>query len=132
MSGSPVLTEIQEALLMAAYYEGARPGSRFRKCHDVIFQAMWIAGHLEAADPSVFEFSPMSAIVRKFYMELIRLIRHQPPEDALFWSMGNVGSESSPPADPPFTECCLSEAGAQLAEKLKEKHPSSMANRGGV
>jgi hypothetical protein len=114
------LSGVQKFLLMGAFYEGARPGSRFHKCQRVIVEALTMAGKRDY----FIDYRRRHEVtpdVEAYYKVLVEMIRHAPENDRLFDGQGNFGTDTDWPADPPFTECRLTAAGEELAGQLLEQ-----------
>jgi hypothetical protein len=107
--------EIQKLLVMAAYYEGARPGSRYHKCAPIIRRALEWAGRWTEQTRQDMKADRENSDIEAFYQALIALIRHQPRAEALMEGQGDFGS----PAFPPYTECRLT---PKVAERLLDSH----------
>jgi hypothetical protein len=112
---------------MAAYYEGARPGSRFHMCGPVVRRALYWADLWDDQTEHDYQTDQDNPLIEACYEELIALIRHQPEEKALVEGRGNLGSAQRPPALPPYTACRLTRAGVQAAEQLLAEHPQFRA-----
>jgi hypothetical protein len=120
------LSEVQKFLLMAAFYEGARPGSRFHKCQRVIRNALTMAGKEDFIPYHLF--NEVTPDVEAYYGVLVEMIRY-PQNTRLFEGQGNFGTEDGDsPADPPFTKCRLTGAGEEVAGRLLEKQDEEQAD----
>lgn len=106
-------------LLIAAYHEGARPGSINRKCAAVIRRAITDAGKWDDQAASDMYEGDGPSEVGILYCTLISMIGDEESTETLFVGQGNFRL----PAAPPYTECRLTAAGETVAKRLIEKAP---------
>lgn len=105
----------EERLLIAAYQEGARPGSVGQKCAMVIRRVLTDAGKWDdQAAADMYQSDGPSEFVA-LYRVLISMIG----EGTMFVGQGNFRL----PAAAPYTECRLTEGGEAAAKLLREEAP---------
>lgn len=124
------LTWVKQSLLVAAYYRGGNPddGVWGSNCDQVVTLSLFYTGDL-SFDECAERFSRRSYVgglydrggklnrrVNARYRELIELMRDRP-------DLIEGGGELGRPADPPYTSCRLTHAGADSAGLLIEKFP---------
>jgi hypothetical protein len=112
------LSEIQQLLIRAAFVENARRGYS-RKCSLIIRQALLWAGKWDEKCTSHHQMDSENPIISSYYSALVEMVRN-PGEKRLINGLGNFDA----PADPPFTECSLTEAGEEIAQILLEGPPT--------
>ncbi len=113
------LSDTQRLLLMAAYDEGARPGSRHQHCRTVLVRALLMAGRWDYSVP----VGEVNADLEEFYGVLIAMIAGLSSKDALFVGAGDLAT----PAYPDFTSCRLTNAGARVARALLKQYRAAKA-----
>lgn len=106
-------------LILAACDLGARDG-RFVKCRAIILRAQELKdGKVRSYQPVIVADEDRDPDHDALYELLLHLIVDSDPEVSYFEGRGNLGTDGDPPADAPFTECCLTTLGGEIAEGLK-------------
>ncbi len=117
------LTKEEKIVLMAAFYQGARPGSRFQKCWRVLVTALQMAGLRDYLSCLTLAEDECPPDMDDYYKVLISMIKRESVGERFFDGRGNLGSETKLPAYPAFTECRLTTKGAEVAEYLLQHNP---------
>lgn len=133
------LTQIEEALVLAAYFRGGRQDDRVwtsnsdqiltlslfytgditcSECEERFLKRSYMQKlYVDTADPIENPSGELADEIKDRFRILISLLQGHP-------ELIEGGGDFDTPADPTFTACRLTEAGLQLAESLKTHFPS--------